>query len=244
MQSCGIAGLEHAIGSLRRDAVVDQPSGMQPSDGDARLLVVSLALAQALAASPLAAQVPTPESHFGFRIGSRSPARRRRRHRGVLRAGRRAIGSRRRRRHRPDHRGPPHDRRDHQRPGEHPEPRADSRREPAAGRSAHAAAGRGAPHRRHAQGGARDRQQHSRVGDRRHPGGQRAALLARHGHRCRDAGRARQRRRHSHPVAQSGRPSAGRRLVRAERRTRRSKARRCRGSITSTPATTSIATRS
>ena len=35
-----------------------------------RLLVVSLALVQALAASRLAAQVPTPESHFGFRMGS------------------------------------------------------------------------------------------------------------------------------------------------------------------------------
>ncbi len=35
-----------------------------------RLLVVSVAFVQALAASSLAAQVPTPESHFGFRMGA------------------------------------------------------------------------------------------------------------------------------------------------------------------------------
>jgi hypothetical protein len=35
-----------------------------------RLLVVGLALGQALAGTPLAAQEPTPEAHFGFRMGT------------------------------------------------------------------------------------------------------------------------------------------------------------------------------
>ena len=59
-----------------------------------------------------------------------------------------------------------------------------------------------------------------------------------------DARRAAERRRDPDSDAQSGRPSAGRRLVPEDARARRSKAGRCRGCITSTPATTSIATRS
>ena len=58
------------------------------------------------------------------------------------------------------------------------QPRADSRRQPAAGRSAHAAAGRGAPAGRDAQGRARDRRQHPRLRNRRDAGGERAALHA------------------------------------------------------------------
>ena len=96
----------------------------------------------------LAAQVPTPEAHFGFRMGT---------------AGRLATADQieqyfelvaaqsdrvQDRRPRPDDRRPPHDRRDHQRAGEHPQPRPDPRGQPASRRSAHAAAGRGAPARR------------------------------------------------------------------------------------------------
>ena len=148
-----------------------------------RLLVVSLVLAQSLVSPPrLAAQVPTPESHFGFRMGSDRQlaaaadidayfelVAARSDRVVVVDIGRTTDG----------HRtiaaiiSAPENIQNLAR---------DPRRQSAARRSADAVAGRGAPHRRHAQGGAGDRQQHSRVGSRRQPGRERAAVFARDRH--------------------------------------------------------------
>ena len=90
-----------------------------------------------------------------------------------------------------------------------------------------------------------DRRQHPRDRDRRDAGSQRAALRAGDEHRAPRCSTAlRSLVIILDAVAESRRPPAGRRLVRAEPRHAVRERRRCRGSITSTRDTTSIATRS
>ena len=157
--------------------------------------------------------------------GRRSPAGGRRRHRALLRAGRRPIGPRQDRRHRADHRRAPHHRGHRQRAGEHPEPRTRFAR-PTSGWPIR---GRCRPTTR--GGWPRTHKAVLAIGGSIHAseiGATQAAnellyTLA----TATDAGDARrpaERRRHPDPVAQSRRPSPGRRLVPNDRRARRSKA--------------------
>ena len=174
----------------------------------------------------LAAQVPTPDAHFGFRMGADRPARaadaieqyfelvaaRSDRVRivdiGPTTEGHRTIAA---------IISAPENIRNLD---------ADPRDQPAARRSAHAVAGRGAATRRDAQG------RSLAIGCSIHASEigatQAANELLLHARDRRPTPATldvlRQRRRHPDPVAQSGRPSAGRRLVQQDTRARRSKA--------------------